>query len=664
MIYILETEVVASDAQMVTVLGVEVLDSSASDTVPKGIYLCYSYCILLFYVATGLPRTDVSNLKRGGISKTRTSLQATSNSSNSKSNDPTGVSTAQSSVAVVAPSGHVENVSSSIDSDSDDLICLGETTPRTPKSASDVPIKSEPDSPVAKNIPLKSSSGKILMSAWMKNLYIRNNVPFPNFVSDALVTTMPSTTAVLVSTPSTSVQDAAIPVTSLPTAVVKPTDPRPVAQSTPVGRQTRSQKRLLPEPSPPCVVDSQQPDKKKRKPQKPRTSKSGSKTSKKPSSSGSSASDTKVTSVKAVVLPTTVINTTVALATTTVTTTTTNTAPSTIAGDVNKTVISDQDVDVKRASNTDGSTSGDDTDAYDDTVTKQYINLRQRYSAEYADKGIKIKISSKDVTGGTAKTGTKSSKSSPSSQLPSKSSTSVPCTSKPTTSNTPPKNLHQVIKDNKKDTKKRRRSSPPSDSQSYFPFSEPSSSGSKGVNPSIGKVATEPIVQSKKKVASKVVIPSTTASSSSTMPHRSADQPVQKKSKLEKKASSSSDPGPLIPVLPSTSNVPPPVVSAPQGSSGRSDPSGSGSSRSNQSVPSGSGSGSSRSIPTAPSGSGSGSGSSRSGDGSNRPVVRFSQRDGTVKLNSDGYQRLEIREDPLPLECPTANQSQITNHQK
>ena len=608
-------------------------------------------------LATGLPRTPVSHLKRGGTDKTRT----TSNSSNSKSKVDAAVTSAGPTVAVVAPTGNYKmhavlasSAKDSNDSDSDDLICLGEVASITPRPDPDKKIKSEPDNSAKNDSPLKSSTGKILMSAWMKRLHIRNNIPFSISVSDASMpstTVAPAVTAPVVTTPvvttpvvtpvvttPTTAPDVTTPST-LPTAVVKPSDsrpPTPVAQSTPIASSTRSKKRTLPEPVPSCAPDVSQPEKKKRKAQKPKkATKSGSKISKSASVTSTMDSESKVT--KAAVLPAPVITTTVVLSTSTSTTTTTSTVPSIIAGDVNKTVSSNSGVDVKMAS-VDGSTS--EEDAYDDAPTKTYINLQQRYSAEYANQGIKIKISSKDTKGETSKKCTSQSTS------PVVSSSAGPSSSGSGKS----KNLHQVIKD-KKDAKKRKSVPPSSRSPTYLPFSGNSNTGASSTGPSnpddkksVGKVAIDDEGRKKKRVSSAVVVPDPSDSSKS-VPKRPSETTVK-----DEKTSK-----------PSTKVTSPPVTPSRSGTSSRPGPStGSGSSRPGLSSGSDSTGSSSR-----PSGSGSGSGSSRSvADAPRRLAVRFSARDGTVKLNSNGYQRLEIREDPAPLVYTTANQSQLSSHQK
>ena len=423
--------------------------------------------------------------------------------------------------------------------------------------------------------------------------------------------------------------------TTIPTAVVKPSDPRvPLAQSTPaklsvparklstpIADSTRSKKgkkRPLPEPTPSSATSSApEPDKKKTKqvPSKPSSSKNKASTTltkakklQKTSSKEQPVSDASTISSK-----------------TTTTTTTTTKEPSTskvpdVAGDVNKTVSSDSVLDVKMAS-TGGSTTDDD--AYDDGVTKSYINLKQRYSKEYAASGLKSTPSGSGDSG---------------------------------------KNLHQVIKSNKR---KRKMREPPS--PSYLPFNSDDSKSS-GDSSDVGKVAIGgPIVHKSpdrvtKRIAKKVEKPVEKKTVDKT------DKPVEKKVvkkvdmvdkvRVEKKVSS-------VVTVPRTSTIKANVTDASTSkrplSKSKSPPERSPYIPSSSKTPSGSSSG-----------SGSTSGTSTSAPcrssfpaintGQRRTAIRFSARDGTLKLNSNGYQTLDIRQDPNPVLTRGSNRSH--HHQK
>ena len=423
---------------------------------------------------------------------------------------------------------------------------------------------------------------------------------------------------------------------------MKPSD-SPLAQSTPVSRHTRSRKRVLPEPVPPCVTDANQPAQKRprKKPGKSEKSKSGSKSESKAKSDSKVKSDPKVKSdtpksdpknsdpvvavtsslpvssvpggsVSSSVLSTPPLAQPVSLSTDTTTTTTNSSGPSTFAGDVNKTVTSDSVVDVKRASQVDGSTTDDDNDAYDDDATKTYINLKQRYSSEYAEKGkLKLKITSKDKV---------DSKTVP-------KSTSAPTQSidKPSASGTAkPKNLHQVIKE-KKDIKKR------SSEPTYLPFNKDARSA--------GNVA-DSATKGTKRLSSHVVVPSSSNSKPS-----SSSEPVQKRPKVEpQKTERPVEPRKTEHKVDSKTER-----KVEQGTSSRTTPPGQGSSGQSSS-------GSSDQNATA------GGSSSRSDYvPSRRSEVRFSTRDGTVKLSSDGYRRMDFRPDAAPLKYTTSNRPH--NHQ-
>lgn len=134
---------------MIPSLPDPVPSSSAPDSSVKGFYILLFIYSIINLVATGLQHSDVSGLKRGGITKTRTVVPVV-----------TQAGTSQGTVAVANPvqsagTSSLPKASVTNDSDSDDVICLGDGPPRNPRLPMDKCIKSEP---------MEKAEGEIIIS--------------------------------------------------------------------------------------------------------------------------------------------------------------------------------------------------------------------------------------------------------------------------------------------------------------------------------------------------------------------------------------------------------------------------------------------------------------------------------------------------------------------
>ena len=399
------------------------------------------------------------------------------------------------------------------------------------------------------------------------------------------------------------------------------------AQSTPVAHKTRSKKRVFPEPDPSSpsspTSKSVQPASKKTKSQKKVKSvksdvKASTKKTKVGSKRGASTTDPAVVTTSL----TTATNTTAAM----------TTVPSTLSGDVNKTVNQFGDTNAL------DSAADDDDDAYDDPVTKKYISLKERCSSNYAVKGKKKELVMKfRLTDKGASTVTTSTSSSSGVNTSVAVTSSITGGSKSKTGVDNSKNIHQVIKENKR---KRKIPSTPSPEPSFLPFGKDSSVSQEV--PVRAKVAIDTDSKSKttKKLASVITVPGkstmvtkpsvaksstpistsrSAAVSSNSTPLISDSRPPSSRVSSRSRADDVSSKKTAIPVT-SSSYVPTVTKPCTAGSSTRSH------------------------VPPA-----------------RQPSVKFSSRDGTVKLNSEGYANLNFRQDPEPLKYTTENRSQ--NHQ-